>query len=142
MKSEKIQLPESLFKAWLEDETAKIAEMNDALAIHNHIIGLEQTIFEAKTRLSVSRAKQVKLMGADWAENSRSISDPNFVVNYESDPRNKKEKSESKPRVSKEEKQANLHQAAGIDINKLKAAIKEKMKAKAIAAALKVAKGE
>lgn len=126
MKTEKISLPEELFKAWLEDETNKVENMNlEELSIR--IIELEKIKFEQNTRLSVAHIKRVKLQGANWIDNSKSISDPNFVVDYDKDPRKRKAPSEPRAKMSKEEKQDQLNDAAGIDAKKLKEAIKAKM---------------
>lgn len=125
MKTEKINLPEELFKAWLEDETNKVDKMS-LEELSSRIIELEKIIFEQKTRLSVTHQKRIKLQGSAWSENMKAITDPNFVVNFDSDPRTRNKK-ESKPKVSKEDKQAQLQEAAGLDPKKLKEAIKAKM---------------
>jgi len=130
MKVEKINLPEELFKSWLEEETATVDSL-DELGVHNRIIELERIIFESNTRLSVAHTRRIKLQGADWVANSKAISQPNFKVNFDGDRR-------AKPKVakqSKEEKSQQLHDAAGIDRVKLKELIKKKMALKAIAKA-------
>ena len=125
MKIDKINLPEELFKAWLEDETNKVENMTfEELSVR--ILELEKIKFEQNTRLSVAHIKRSKLQGADWAENSKAISSPNFVVDYDKDPR-KRGKSEPKPKITAEEKKAQLQDAAGIDPKLLKEAIKAKM---------------
>lgn len=122
MKTERVNLPPELYKAWLEEETNKVANLS-ATEIEGRILELEKMIFESKTRLSIAHQKRITLMGKDWADNSRAISSPDFRVNYEKDQR------EKKPVVkkTKEEKAATLNDAAGIDTNKLKELIKAKM---------------
>jgi hypothetical protein len=122
MKSERINLPEELYKSWLEDETNRV----DALSteqVGERIMDLEKLIFESKTRLSIAYQRKIKLQGADWAENSKSISSPDFRVNYEKDQRNR----EPRVKQTKEEKAAKQTEAAGIDPQKLKELIKQKM---------------
>lgn len=122
MKTEKIELPKELYQSWLENETNTIEAM-DATQIEGRIRELEQLIFESKTRLSITYQKRIKLMGADWADNSRAISAPDFRVNYDKDQRART------PTVkkTKEEKHADKMEAAGIDPNILKELIKKKM---------------
>jgi hypothetical protein len=136
MKTETIRLPEELFKQWLEDEVNKIENM-DLLGIENRILELQQIIFEARTRMSKAHEKRIKLQGKDWADNSKSISDPSFRVDYEADRR--KEKAPSAPKEKKD-----LQAAAGIDKDKLKAIIQAKMleKKNAAIAAKKASEGE
>jgi endogenous inhibitor of DNA gyrase (YacG/DUF329 family) len=124
MKTEKINLPEELFKSWLEDETNRVDKLT-AEEIQGRIMELEKIIFESKTRLSIAYQKRIKLMGSDWADNSKAISSPDFRVNYDKDPRKK----DSTPVIkkTKEEKAASLQEAAGIDPAKLKEIIKQKM---------------
>jgi hypothetical protein len=128
MKTDKVSLPEDLFKSWLENETNLIESMT-AEQIQDRIIELEKIIFESKTRLSVTHQKRIKLQGADWAANSKSISAPDFRVSYDKDVR--KRPTPSTVKATKEERQAQLQDAAGIDKDKLKKLIKEKMLAKA-----------
>jgi hypothetical protein len=122
MKSEKINLPEELFKSWLEDETNKIENLS-AEEITERIMTLEKLIFESKTRLSIAYQKKIKLMGSDWAANSVAISSPDFRVNYDKDQRVR----EPRIKQTKEEKAAKQTEAAGIDPVKLKELIKQKM---------------
>jgi len=131
MKTEKVSLPEELYKSWLEDETNRIETMN-AEQIQERIMELEKIIYESKTRLAITHTKRIKLQGADWVSNSKAISDPSFKVEYDKDVR--KRPSPGQVRATKEERQTQLHEAAGIDKEKLKALIKEKMLAKARAA--------
>lgn len=122
MKSEKVNLPEELFKSWLEDETNKVENLSPE-EITERIMTLEKLIFESKTRLSIAYQKKIKLMGSDWAANSVAISSPDFRVNYDKDQRDRT------PRLkqTKEEKAAKQTEAAGIDPVKLKELIKQKM---------------
>ena len=137
MKTERINLSEELFKSWLEDETNKVEAMTTVEEIQAHIMMLEQIVFEQKTRLSVAHQKRIKLQGPNWAENSKAISDPTFKVNYDKDPREKKESKPKAPKLSKEEKQNKLMESAGVNVNALKEAIKRKMAAKALENSLK-----
>lgn len=122
MKTEKISLPKELYQSWLEDETNKIEPMN-ATQIEERIREIEQLIFESKTRLSITYQKRIKLMGADWADNSRAISAPDFRVNYDKDQRDRT----PKVKMTKEEKQTRQTEAAGINPDKLKELIRAKM---------------
>lgn len=129
MKTEKISLPEELFKSWLEDETNRVDKLT-ADEIQGRIMELEKLIFESKTRLSIAYQKKIKLQGSDWATNSNAISSPDFRVDYEKDQRDRKPKPAG-PKQTKEEKASTLQAAAGIDPEKLKAIIKAKMLEKA-----------
>ena len=123
MKSEKIDLPEALYKSWLEDETNKIVDM-DLIQIEQRILALQTVMFEARTKLSITYQKKFKLLGSEWADNSKAISSPDFRVNYDSDQRTKRE---PRLKMTKEEKDASRTEAAGIDPVKLKEIIKRKM---------------
>ena len=122
MKSEKIELPKELYQSWLEDETNRVEALT-LEQIQARIFDLEKIIFETKVRVSIANDKKMKLIGKDWANNSRAISSPDFRVNYDVDQR------ERTPKVkqTKEEKAAKQTEAAGIDPVKLKELIKQKM---------------
>jgi hypothetical protein len=129
MKTEKISLPEELFKSWLEDETNRVDKLTTE-EIQGRIMELEKLIFESKTRLSIAYQKKIKMQGSDWALHSNSISAPDFRVDYEKDQRDRKPKAPA-IKQTKEEKSQTLQAAAGIDPEKLKAIIKAKMLEKA-----------
>ena len=122
MKSEKISLPEELYKSWLEDETNRVDSLS-AEQTAERIMELEKIIFESKTRLSIAYQRRIKLQGADWADNSRAISAPDFRVNYDKDQREKR----PTVKLTKEEKAVRQTEAAGINPEKLKELIKQKM---------------
>lgn len=122
MKSEKVELPKELYQSWLEDETNRV----DTLSLEQvqaRIFDLEKIIFETKVRVSIANDKKMKLIGKDWANNSKAISSPDFRVNYDVDQRDRT----PKVKQTKEEKAAKQTEAAGIDPVKLKELIKAKM---------------
>lgn len=117
-----------LYKAWLEEVENEI-QNKDIKQIEEYILMHQRMAFKEKVQIRVAHAKREKMLGREWHDASKNLSDPNFKVNFDADPR--KETKARAPKQSKEEKNTALLTSAGIDMEALKANLKAKMLEKA-----------
>lgn len=120
-----IKIPKDLYVSWLNDELAKLQDLS-LDEVTNRILELQKLSYEVRTRLGRAfEMREVKL-GADFkASRDSLITEPNFKVTMEGDPRDKKPKVkvEPKPRKTKAERDAALFDDLGIDMDALAASI-------------------
>jgi hypothetical protein len=115
-----------LYKKWLEGKTVTIEAMKTVEDVHKRIIELQEVKFYVNREWALLSDKTDKITGrkgiAPWLKEERDklITDPNFKVNTEAEPRPKKPKSKAS---------YDLQNLLGIDIKELTKAVMDKKKA-------------
>jgi hypothetical protein len=131
----KIDIPVELYTKWLNDELVKLNEM-DIEAIEARIIQLQTETFEKKTQLGAAFKVRLEKLGQDFKAGRDSlITEPNFQVLFQSDPRTKTTTRSSEPRIVKpkltaQQKTKKLLDDSGIDLIALRAKMAELKKEK------------
>lgn len=124
-----IKIPKDLYISWLNDELELICDLS-LEEVTQRILVLQQLSYEVRTKLGKAFEIREEKLGADFKKRrDELVTEPNFKVTMEGDPRFKTKSDRPKVKVekkSKADRNADLFGSLGIDMDALTAAIKAK----------------